>query len=204
MFDRYRQAKLEAEDLNLIPIMNLMMTLIPFLLLGAAFYHIGVIPTSLPTHVPQGSPSHDKTKTVTLNLQLEPDKLVMNATGQNVSDADLADMSLELPMKKVEKTIPGKDGKPGKKEMVDEYDLAALQKKLLEIKSQYPKSDTVIVLPEDGVKYQALVDVLDTTREQIIQQGKGKDPIHKALFPVTVFSRLLKPDDSGSTAGKKK
>jgi len=201
MFDRYRQVKNEVEDLNLIPIMNLMMTLIPFLLLGAAFYHIGVIPTSLPTHVPQGSPSHSKTQTVTLNLRLEADKLVMSATGQNVPESDLADMGLELPMKKVEKTIKDKDGNPVKKEMVETYDLPALQKKLLDIKSRYPKSDTVMVLPDDGIKYQALVDVLDTTREQIIKQGKGKDPIHKALFPVTVFSQMIKQPDA---SGKKK
>ena len=93
MFDRWRQAKNEVDDLNLIPIMNLMMTLIPFLLMGAAFYHIGVIPSSLPTHVPQGNPHPDKTKTVTLNLQVLPDKLELSATGNNIPDSELSDMS---------------------------------------------------------------------------------------------------------------
>ncbi len=182
MFDRWRQAKNEVDDLNLIPIMNLMMTLIPFLLMGAAFYHIGVIPSSLPTHVPQGNPHPDKTKTVTLNLQVLPDKLELSATGNNIPDSELSDMSLE---------VPKKNGA---------YDLKALQARLIQIKGQYPKSDTVIVLPDDGISYNSLVAVLDTTREQIIDQGKTKDPLHKPLFPVTVFSRILKPKD-GDTGG---
>ena len=56
------------------------------------------------------------------------------------------------------------------------------------------------MLPDDGISYNSLVAVLDTTREQIIDQGKTKDPLHKPLFPVTVFSRILKPKD-GDTGG---
>ena len=51
MFEEWRQAKEEDHDLNLIPVMNLFMVLIPFLLMGAAFFHMAVIPTSTPSHL---------------------------------------------------------------------------------------------------------------------------------------------------------
>jgi hypothetical protein len=38
---RLRRPK--VEDLNLIPLMNLFVTMIPLLLLTAAFYHIGMV-----------------------------------------------------------------------------------------------------------------------------------------------------------------
>ena len=53
MFDRYRRTVEETQDLDLLPVMNLFMVLIPFLLMGAAFFHIGVIPASLPSHTPE-------------------------------------------------------------------------------------------------------------------------------------------------------
>ncbi len=182
MFDRYRKAR-EVEDLNLIPIMNLMMTLIPFLLLGAAFYHIGVIPTSLPTHTPEGTNQPEKTQIVTLNLQIDAQNVEISASGAGIPEAELEAMGGTFPRKK------------------DGYDLKAIQEAVRSIKESYPKSDTVIVLPADDVIYQDLVDILDVIRERIIPV-EGKDPKHEPLFPVTVFSRLLRPDpDADAPAG---
>ena len=48
-FDAYRRKRAEPADINLTPVMNLFVVLIPFLLLSAAFFHVSVIPTSLPT-----------------------------------------------------------------------------------------------------------------------------------------------------------
>jgi len=38
----------QSEDINLVPIMNLFVVLIPFLLMSAAFFHISVINASVP------------------------------------------------------------------------------------------------------------------------------------------------------------
>lgn len=186
MFDRFRHAREEVEDLNLIPIMNLMMTLIPFLLLGAAFYHIGVIPTSLPTHVPEGSKEPPKKEVVvTLNLQVEKDKMLLGASATGLSQEEQDALGGEF---------PNKDGR---------YDLKGLQAQIERIKSSYPKSDTVVVLPADDVKYQSLVDILDTTREKLTPR-EGDDPLREPLFPVTVFSKMLKPEpkDEGEGASR--
>jgi biopolymer transport protein ExbD len=44
-----RQAE-EEPELNMIPIMNMFMVLIPFLLMSASFFHIKAINTSIPIH----------------------------------------------------------------------------------------------------------------------------------------------------------
>lgn len=169
--------KRKVEEMNLIPIMNLMMCLIPFLLLGAAFYHIGVIPTSLPTHTPSGSDEPDKPEViVTLNMKIEPGAIKINGSATGLSDDDIEGIAAEFPR--------GPDGK---------FPLDRLQAKILSIKLAYPKSDTVIVLPDDSVPYQELVEILDVTRERIVPV-EGKDPRREPLFPVTVFSRLITPD----------
>jgi len=178
VFERYRKAK-AAEDLNLIPIMNLMMTLIPFLLLGAAFYHIGVIPTSLPTHTPEGGAENEKSELVTLNLSFEKAKLELTVSGSSLSEEEALALGGTFP-----RAAAG-------------FDLKAIQGKVMLIKGKYPKSDTMIVLPADEVEYQDLVDVLDVTRERIVQV-EGKDAVHEPLFPVTVFSRLIPAEAEAS------
>ena len=63
---QWRKARREAEEVNLLPVMNLMVTLIPFLLLGAAFYKLGNIPTSIRRMCrPVRHPQVDKKITVT-------------------------------------------------------------------------------------------------------------------------------------------
>ena len=178
MFKRYQQAKSQAQELNLIPIMNLMMVLIPFLLLGAAFYHLGSIPTTLPTHRPEGGDTPERSDVVvTLTLRIEPHRMRLTASAAELSEEELTALGLELPWN-------DDDG----------FDLDAFQAKLADIKQRYPKSDTLLVLPEDGVVYQLLVDILDSARERLIERP-GDEPLREPLFPVSVFSRFIKPDD---------
>lgn len=178
MFDRFKAQAKSAQELNLIPIMNLMMVLIPFLLLGAAFFHIGVIPTSLPTHTPAspGEPPDNRT-VITLNMQIEPDKILVTGSAAGLTEEETEALSAEF------------GRRPG-----GGYDVQALQRHIERIKDQYPKSDTVVIVPDDRVKYKDLVEVLDYTREKIIPV-EGKDPIRKPLFAVTVFSKLIKEEE---------
>lgn len=184
MFDRWKQARGEPTELNLIPIMNLMMVLIPFLLLGAAFYHLGSIPTTLPTHRPEGGdPPESSDVVVTLSLRIEEARLRLTASAAELSEDQLTELGLELQRED------------------DGFDLDALQARLSDIKQRYPKSDTLLVLPEDGVLYQLLVDVLDASRERLIPQPEG-DPLREPLFPVTVFSRMVEAEDGEREEGE--
>ncbi len=171
MFSRYRSAR-EVADVNLIPVMNLFVTLIPFLLLAAAFYHVSVIPTSLPSQTDGSSDIASDEISVTVNLLVEKQRIILTASSAVLAEETLSELSLEIK----------KNGKKG-------FDLKMLSKALVEIKKRYSKSDTVVVLPADDVPYEDIVRILDTAREYKFK--KGKKEMSTPLFPVVVLSRKV-------------
>ena len=95
MFERYHAAREQAGALDLIPIMNLMVTLIPFLMLGAAFYHVGVIPASVPTQVERlGEPPSDEV--ITVNLEVRGPTVRLSAQSATVDAETLASLAGDL------------------------------------------------------------------------------------------------------------
>lgn len=184
MFDRWREARAEDEELNLIPVMNLMVTLIPFLLLGAAFYHLGVVPASIPENVPASDSEPPKEIKVTVNLSLQMDKAVVSGSAMGLDEEATAALDA---------TFPSKNGVP---------DLKALQAHLYGIRTQYPKSDTVILLPADELRYEKLIEILDFVRERKTGKSGPDGDIVEQLFPVTVFSKLLVAEEgAGGSEG---
>lgn len=169
-FQRYQRTK-EATEVNLIPIMNLFVALIPFLLLAAAFYHVGVIPTSLPSQTEESSSVANEDIAVTVNLLIEAETIKLTVSNAVLSEEVLAALAVSIPKQK------------------EGFDLPSLSQALAAIKTKFPKSDTVVVLPTDNVKYDVVIKVLDASREQSITQN-GKD-IKIPLFPVVVLSRKV-------------
>ncbi len=170
-FSRFRAAR-EEVGVNLIPVMNLFVTLIPFLLLAAAFYHVGVIPTSLPSQTDETSDIAADPKSVTINLLIEPELIQISASSAVLGEEALAALSAEL-----KKTPQG-------------FDLDMLAKALYEIKRRFDKSDTVIVLPTDRVPYQDVIQILDRTREYTLNPDTPQEK-KVPLFPVVVLSRKV-------------
>ncbi|MFU8804323.1 MAG: biopolymer transporter ExbD [Bradymonadaceae bacterium] len=173
---RRRNMASEASDINVVPVMNLFMVLIPFLLLGAAFYQIGVIPTSTATHDPHASDVPATPTTVAANLAIREDNIRLTFASTSLGEEALAEIAAEFPKK---------DG---------EYDVEGMQNHLLTIKERYPESTTMTVLPFEGLEYQALVEVLDAARERVKEGSDPMQPQYEELFPVTVFSKLLVAD----------
>jgi biopolymer transport protein ExbD len=169
-FSRFRRAREEIE-VDLIPVMNLFVTLIPFLLLAAAFYHVGVIPASLPSQTDKASDIAAEKRSVTVNLLIEPRRIHISASNAVLDEAELAELSMTLEKEK------------------DGFDLELLGKALYEIKRRYEESDTIVVLPTDTVEYQDVVQILDAAREfKVKKDGKEKPT---PLFPVVVLSRKV-------------
>jgi biopolymer transport protein ExbD len=170
LFSRFQSAR-EVADVNLIPVMNLFVTLIPFLLLAAAFYHVSVIPTSLPSQTEGVSDTAADDVSVTVNLLVEKQKIRLTASSATIDEETLSELTLE---------IFRKNGR---------FDLEMLTRALVEIKKRYKKSDTVIVLPADDIPYRDIVQILDTSRER---RFKKKDrEISEPLFPVVVLSKKV-------------
>ncbi|QED30238.1 hypothetical protein FRD01_24000 [Microvenator marinus] len=175
-FDRWRRATEDAVEINVIPVMNLFMVLIPFLLLGATFFHIGVIPTSTPTLSPSDSDVPKTPTTVAVNLEITQDLLRITASSVSLDPEELEALSAEWPKKN------------------GEYQVDALQRALVEIKQKYPESNTLTVLPFEDLNYQVLVSVLDVTRNRQVGLDAKGEPKIEDIFPVTIFSRFV-PDN---------
>lgn len=180
MFNRDRkryQFSNTPDDLNIIPVMNLFMVLIPFLLLGAAFYQIGVIPTSTPTHDPDASDVPETPTTVSANLMIEEDHVAVTFSSTSLSAEELDEIAAQFPRQD------------------EDYELDGLRDHLREIKQEYPESTTMTILPYSGLPYQKLVRILDATREYPVDPDDPETE-YEELFPVTVFSKLITDDAS--------
>ncbi|MFT7621869.1 MAG: biopolymer transport protein ExbD [Myxococcota bacterium] len=183
MFDKYRKAQEEAPELNLIPVMNLMVVLIPMLLLGAAFFHISVIPTSIASDGSGGDPSLK----VTMKLDITPAGLFLSG---HSGDPTINALTLQA-------QFPITDGN---------IDLKGLQDRLESIKAAHPASDTLVLTPFEDMPYQVLIQIVDVVREKLVPMGDGLEPKRVILFPVTVFARpgmeIPEPGAEGTLEGQ--
>lgn len=175
-----------AEPPNLIPIMNLMTILIPFLLLSAVFVKIAVLNSSLPSSAsadtlpanqPDQAKKDDKPR---LNLTVTITKLGFTIAGSGA-------------------VLPGPDPHgPTVPRLADgKLDFATLTAKMVEIKRKFPKEKDVIIIPALGtpenpaptIEYQTIIDTMDAVRvapEDVVDSdGDGKPD--KILFPGVIF-----------------
>jgi len=165
--------KEEPVELNMVPIMNLFLAMIPFLLMCAAFFQVSVINASVPAlsegaDAPADEPKKQLDK-VSLNLQITKEGFVISASGDQPEE--------EL------KALAGKIPKRNR-----EYDYERLGKRIKEIKERYKKSETVVILPDKDVLYDTLVKTMDATRERIIDTRLDT---REYLFTNAVVSSLL-------------
>jgi biopolymer transport protein ExbD len=175
MFERLAAARQKQAELDLLPVMNLFIVLIPFLLAAAAFYEVGVIATSVPQAATGMTDVERRTEAITLSVIIDADHVALEARNEALDPTALAGFAADLPA------------------AGGAHDLAAVQAAAVRIKDAYPKSDTAIVLPAPTVRYDQLVRILDALREQDLGREQTRP-----LFPVTVFSkRLTVPADQG-------
>ncbi|MEE9614954.1 MAG: biopolymer transporter ExbD [Thermodesulfobacteriota bacterium] len=141
-------------DLNLIPVMNLFMVLIPFLLLSAVFARTAIIDVYLPRDVPESAET----------AAVPGDVLTVHITEKGFAFSGLG------------------EGTPpvGKKDGF--FDFGLLTANLLEIKGQYPDREEVILLFEPSTPYELVVKTMDATRERITSEN-GR-VIRDPLFPL--------------------
>jgi biopolymer transport protein ExbD len=165
----------DSFEVNLVPILDTMVTIIGFLLFTTSFLSI----VSLETLFPQASSEEVQNK-----IQEKPLQLTLS-----IEDKQL---KLWSPFQKIEpKTIPNtQEGKP---------DLKALHEQLMEIKKNFPFEKTLVFIPYTQFPYDHLIGVMDATR--FIESSDpplyaknpvtGNDESLKELFPIAVFGNLL-------------
>ena len=150
----------------MIPIMNMFMVLIPFLLMSASFFHIKAINTSIPIHADTSSKATPEKKSRKITVVLE-----INAA--NVRISALSDTPNDIQLTAMETVLPNSNGL--------ELAVAAIAKHLKKMKQSYPDSDTMILIPDDAVTYREIVRAMDCARAYQSE----------VLFPNVVLSGSL-------------
>ena len=153
-------------DLNLTPIMNLIIILIPALLASAAFVQFAVINVSAPqigSGVAQQKPPEDEKPPLNLTIAVTQKGFTIAGTGAVLGGQEAGGDAAGP-------TIP--------KTPAGEYDYKALTAKLSEIKDAFPDETKVILSADQDIKYEIIVNVMDASRE-----NEGR-----LLFPDVVLS----------------
>ena len=155
----------DDSELNMIPIMNIFLVIIPFLLTSVSFFHIKAISTSVPV-MADSSPDTATRETVKLTVIVEMRRtdLRLSAISDELSPEVLQDYDQLL------KRSP--DGS---------YPLGQLNQYLQTLKGIYPASDTLLLVPDNTVIYESIIQAMDAAR------SVNDNP----LFPNVVLSGSL-------------
>jgi len=167
-----KKASTDPVEMNMVPIMNLFLAMIPFLLMCAAFFQVSVINASVPALSEGGGPQDEPKKEldkVTINLQIAKDGFTLSASGDQPPEE----------LEKVGGNIPKKGG---------EFDFVRLAERMKKIKDRYKKSDTVVLLPAKDILYDTLIKTMDASRERILDK---KLDTREYLFTNAVVSSIL-------------
>lgn len=159
----------EDTELNMVPVMNMFMVLIPFLLMSASFYHIKAVNTSVPIH---GSATQAENRVapqkqahkLTVVLELKKDQVRLSALSDTLDQDVLTSLETQL-VRTAGQTLS----------------VASISEHLSKIKEKYPQSDTMLLIPDDTVSYAEIIQAMDCARKH--------DTL--ALFPNVVLSASL-------------
>jgi biopolymer transport protein ExbD len=176
----------EAGELDLVPIMNMVTILIPFLLMAAQFVSLAVIDSTLPA-IGAPTPPEEEPEKPPLNLSI-----IITDEGYTVAGAD-AVLNPEG-SGEAEEVVEGDEGEekgptvPCKEAgcpTPESYDTAELVRLLNLIKDEYPLDENVILVPEPRIAYEVLVITMDNTREDYENMVDGSP---RLLFPFVVIA----------------
>jgi biopolymer transport protein ExbD len=166
----------EQIELNLVPILDAMVTLISFLLFSASFLAIAVIDTPAPLLAdPREVMEKLKKPPLNLTLRVQEAQLFLEGGFGNL----------------VNRRIPNTaEGKP---------DTVALHTALLEVKSRFPDEKKLILMPDAGVNYETMVMIMDSARKfektdpSMFKKNPttGVDEPETYLFPEIIFGNIL-------------
>jgi biopolymer transport protein ExbD len=130
---RYHQGR---DDLNIVPMIDMMVILVFFLIFTAVFSKTNILQLNLPAS--SNAVPLDLPKTLKLEVIIRPDDIVINDRNSG-------------PLKTLPNTPAG-------------LDLDALSEFMRRVKSQFPQMTDATILPSPATPYDTLVQVMDTVR----------------------------------------
>jgi biopolymer transport protein ExbD len=168
---RRRSAGQAHIELPLVPIMDAFVTLIAFLLMATSLLSVTLIDTPVPILSSLTDPSKEKPLTLTLKISSEG-------------------IRIESPFNLIQAvSVP---------RVADKYDGDKLHDALVGIKQKFPKERKIIFMPSADVKYDDLVQIMDSSRSLLktdpplyVQGEGGVNKPETDLFPEVVFGNIV-------------
>ena len=165
-------------ELDLAPLLSVMVKLVPVLLISSAFVQVMVIETDLP-------------------------QAVKEAIHKQEEDKASATVQMDVSHKDGIKVIIAKDGAQ-KVDLVPlksdgSFDLPALQKELQKVKAENPKVFRLELSPEGNVSYKEIVKIMDEARKSrdkevrfpVWDSKKNQEVETDYMFPDVVFANMM-------------
>lgn len=186
-------------DVNLIPIMNLVSLLIPFLLYTAAFVQYAVLDVASPRFQNRSAvtpPDENQQQNLNLMLVITDQGFRLAASGgvlpegcASSAEAGAASDAPTVPLNSNAQTCTDNRGYPSPRERQERralrlgppacaYNFERLHECIVRIKDEYPDERQIIISAENRIDYEVLVHAMDATR------GTEEAP----LFPEVVLS----------------
>ncbi len=164
-------------DLDLAPLLAVMVKLVPVLLLSSAFVQMMVIETELPQVVSEAIQRNDKQETpTTVALEVDPK----------------AGIHIIL-------TVKGKEKVETVKLLGGVYDYKGLHEKLVAVKKAHPEVFKLELNPDGKVPYDDVVKIMDEARQArdntvhfpVFDTKQGKEVDTNYMFPEIIFTNMM-------------
>ena len=155
-----------VEEINLIPIMNLVLCLIPLVLFKTQLVKIGMINISAPKIGPSSSKPQDNPdeKPLGLTVALAKDGFKLKATGANLFELLGLTASGEATDVKIDKITESYVMKSGGEEKLSSYDYITLYRHLSTLKDKYPDEKLLTLTAEPDLPFKHLIRTTDVVR----------------------------------------
>lgn len=165
-------------ELDLAPLLAVMVKLVPVLLISSAFVQLMTVETQLPQVVQEAIQVQEKDKKAT-------------------------QITIEVRSKEGVKIVVTKDGKQST-ELVPltsagKFDMAAVQKKLQSVKLANPEVFKVDLTPDENVSYDDIIHVMDEARRSrdssvrfpVLDKKTNKEIQTDYMFPEVNFANMM-------------
>ena len=170
-----RKTRSPDVTINLVPMLDALVTLISFLLYSMSFFAFVSIQSPVPI-----TSSED----VAQKLKERPLQITVSIRGDEV---EVWSPFKLIPSRKISNTP---DGKPN---------IPEIHQAIIQVKQRFPNETKVVIVPNSGTSYDTIVAVMDTSRtlegtDTAIFAKNAATGINeqvKALFPEVIFGNLL-------------
>lgn len=136
-----------AEDVNLIPLLNIFTIVIPFVLLTAVFAKTAIIDIFLPQER-AGEREKSSAPAEVFTIMVTERGFQLGGIGRGV-------------------VVPKKEGK---------YDVETLREEVVKVKDAHPSQEEVIIMLKPDIPYDLVVQVMDAARDATRTEG-GKEVV---------------------------